>query len=326
MAIATRPASAPRLTRRFRRRPGDIALEAITGLAALASAVLVGLIAWQVFDKAWPAIDEFGLGFITSQTWDPGQGQVFGAATFIFGTALTSLVALALAAPLAIAIALYLTELAPRFLRGPVTALVETLAAVPSVVLGLWGILVLGPQVVKVEPWLHDHFGFIPLFGKPSQSGTGILPAVLILTIMMLPIISSITRELFLSVPRELKDGALALGLTRWEMIRGVVFPYARAGMAAAMILGVGRAIGEAIAVTQVIGGAVTIDWSLFSNGDTLASRIAAQYQGATTNLQIASIVYLAAILLFFSLIVNLLAQWVVRRVARRHAGGVVVL
>ena len=317
MAVAARPApEAHKLTRRIGIRPGDLFLQGITGAAALAALVLVSLIAVAVFRDAWPAIDRFGLGFLKESVWDPGQGQVFGAASFIFGTAITSLLALALAAPLSIGIALYLTELAPRFLRGPITALVQTLAAIPSVVLGLWGILVLGPAVIKVEPWLHDHFGFIPLFGKPSPSGTGVLVAVVILTIMIIPIIASITRELFLSVPNDLRDGALALGLTRWEMVRGVVFPYTRAGMAAAMILGVGRAIGEAIAVTQVIGGAVAIQWNLFGNGDTLASRIAAQYQGADSNLQIASIVYLAAILLVFSLIVNLIAQWIVRRFA----------
>jgi phosphate transport system permease protein len=321
MAIAARPApEAHRLTRRVGVRPGDLLLQGITGAAALAAVALVVLIAVAVFRDAWPAIDRFGLGFLKESVWDPGQGQVFGAASFIFGTAITSLLALALAAPLSIGIALYLTELAPRFLRGPVTALVQTLAAIPSVVLGLWGILVLGPAVIRVEPWLHDQLGFVPLFGKPSPSGTGIFVAVLILTIMIIPIVASIARELFLSVPRDLRDGALALGLTRWEMVRGVVFPYTRAGMAAAMILGVGRAIGEAIAVTQVIGGAVAIQWNIFGNGDTLASRIAAQYQGADSNLQSASIVYLAAILLVFSLIVNLIAQWVVRRFA--YAGA----
>ena len=321
-------ASAPRadvgaVLLKGRLRLGDPLLHAVTGLAALLGAALVVLIAWKVVDQAWPALKAFGLGFVLDTVWDPGQGQVFGAASFIAGTAITSLCALLLAAPLSIAIALYLTELAPRFLRGPVTALVETLAAVPSVVLGLWGILVLGPAVVRVEPWLHDHVGFVPLFGEPSLTGTGLLPAILILTIMMIPIISSITRELFLSVPREQKEGALALGMTRWEMVRGVVFPSTRAGMTAAMILGLGRAIGEAIAVTQVVGGAVTLDWSLFSQGDTLAGRIAAQYQGATSDLQVASIVYLAAILLVFSLVVNLIAQWIVRRSMRSAAGMV---
>ena len=200
------------------------------------------------------------------------------------------------------------------------TALVETLAAIPSVVIGLWGILVLGPQLrLHVEPWLHSTFGFIPLFGPPSAAGASIFTAVIVLTIMILPIVSSITRELFLGVPSELKEGALALGTTRWEMVRGVIFPYARGGIAAALILGLGRAVGEAIAVTQVIGGGVFIHWNLFNGGDTLASKIAAEYQGATSNLQQSSLIYLALILLVFSLVVNLLAQLIVRRVARRQ-------
>jgi phosphate transport system permease protein len=203
-----------------------------------------------------------------------------------------------------------------------VTALVEMLAAVPSVVVGLWGILVLGPQLSRhIEPWLHSGLGWIPLFGTPSQSPASIFTAVIVLTIMILPIVSSITRELFLGVPHELKEGALALGTTRWEMIRGVVFPYARGGIAAAMILGLGRAVGEAIAVTQVIGGGVAIHWNLFNTGDTLASKIAASFQGATSGIQVDSLFYLAVILLVFSLIANLSAQWIVRSVVRRQAG-----
>jgi phosphate transport system permease protein len=249
--------------------------------------------------------------------------NVYGAASFLFGTAVTSLLALALAAPLALGIALFLTELAPRVLRAPVTALVETLAAIPSVVIGLWGIYVLGPILRDhVEPALHDTLGFIPLFGSPSSAGPSVFTAVVVLTIMILPIVSSICRELFLGVPRDLKEGALALGTTRWEMVRGVVFPYARGGIAAALILGLGRALGEAIAVTQVIGGGVFIHWSLFDGGDTLASKIAASYQGADSNIQISALVYLALILLAFSLTMNVSAQVIVRRVARRQGVG----
>jgi phosphate transport system permease protein len=182
---------------------------------------------------------------------------------------------------------------------------------------------VLGPFLAHhVEPWLHRTLGFVPLFGDPSQSPASLFTAVVVLTIMILPIVSSISRELFLAVPSELKEGALALGTTRWEMVRGVVFPYARAGIAAALILGLGRAVGEAIAVTQVIGGGTTIHWNLFSTGDTLASKIAASYQGAQSNLQVSALVYLALILLVFSLVANLAAQWIVRRVARRHSVG----
>jgi phosphate transport system permease protein len=248
---------------------------------------------------------------------------LYGAGSFLFGTAVTSLVALLLAAPLAIGVALFLTELAPSFLRGPVTALVETLAAIPSVVIGLWGILVLGPVLRDhVEPALHTALGFIPLFGPPSASGSSVFTAIVVLTIMILPIVSSISRELFLGVPRELREGALALGTTRWEMVRGVVLPYARGGIAAALILGLGRAIGEAIAVSQVMGGLVGIHWSLFSGGDTLGSKIAESYQGGTTKLQVSSLIYLGLILLVFSLLMNVSAQWIVRRVARRQGVG----
>jgi phosphate transport system permease protein len=220
-------------------------------------------------------------------------------------------------------VALFLTELAPRALRAPVTALVETLAAIPSVVIGLWGIYVLGPLLRDhVEPSLHSALGFIPLFGPPSTSGSSVFTAIVVLTIMILPIVASITRELFLGVPREQKEGALALGTTRWEMVRGVMFPYARGGIAAALILGLGRAVGEAIAVTQVIGGGPFIHWNLFDTGDTLASKIAASYQGAATNLEVASLVYLALILLVFSLLANLSAHWIVRRVGRRQGIG----
>ena len=305
-------------------RFGDLALEVVAASAAVAATALVGLIAWKVVDGARPAIARFGLEFVTRVAWNPVLGkEVFGAASFLFGTAVTSFFALGLAAPLAIGVALFLSELAPRALRAPVTALVETLAAVPSVVVGLWGIYVLGPVLQQhVEPALHGALGFIPLFGAPASSGPSIFTAIVVLAMMILPIVASITRELFLAVPHELKEGALALGTTRWEMVRGVVFPYARGGIAAALILGLGRAVGEAIAVTQVIGGGVFIHWNLFSTGDTLASKIAASYQGAASDIEVSSLIYLALILLVFSLVANLSAQWIVRRVARRHGVG----
>jgi phosphate transport system permease protein len=302
-------------------RFGDVALQVVAGAAALGVTILVGLIIWKVFAQAWPAIQKYGLAFVTRVAWNPVIGrELFGAGSFLFGTFVTSLGALLLAAPLAMGIALFLTELAPNALKGPVTALVETLAAIPSVVLGLWGILVLGPVLrTTIEPWLHSVLGFIPLFGEPSTAGASIFTAIIVLTIMILPIVSSISRELFLGVPHDLKEGALALGTTRWEMVSGVMFPYARGGIAAALILGFGRAIGEAIAVTQVIGGGVGIHWNLFAGGDTLGSKIAASYQCAATKLESASLIYLGAILLVFSLLVNLLAQWIVRRSAKKH-------
>jgi phosphate transport system permease protein len=322
MATATGSVSDPAaLRRRGRFSPGDTILYVITLAAALSAIVLLLLLARELLVDAWPAMKEFGFGFLTSRTWNPST-EVYGAATFLFGTALTSFAALLLAAPISIAIALFLTELAPRWLRGPVGALVEMLAAVPSVVLGLWGILVMGPWIVDhVGPFLHRTLGWTPFFKTEPATGPSILSAILILTIMMVPIISSICRELFLNIPRELKEGALALGATRWEVVRGVIFPYARAGIAAAMILGLGRAVGEAIAVTQVIGNNEAITWNLFEPGDTLAIRIASLYVGATTDLLISTLVYLAVILLAFSLIVNLLARVIVMRVVARQGG-----
>jgi len=316
--LARRPLEGRRI------RLGDLLLQVVAGIAAAAATVLVLLIAWKVIDGARPALDKYGLSFVTRVAWQPvAPHELYGAGSFLFGTVITSLLALLVAAPLAIGIALYLTELAPRLLRGPVTALVETLAAIPSVVIGLWGILVLGPVLRDdVEPALHGALGWIPLFGEPSSSGSSIFTAIVVLAIMILPIVSSISRELFLGVPPELKEGALALGTTRWEMVRGVMFPYARGGIAAALILGLGRAIGEAIAVTQVIGGGVFIHWNLFSSGDTLASKIAASYQGATSRLQVGSLIYLALILLVFSLLMNVAAQYIVRRVGRRQGIG----
>jgi phosphate transport system permease protein len=320
MAFAPRTITGPAaLQRRGRFRPGDAILYVVSLAAALTAVLLLVLITREVLADAWPAIKEFGLGFLTSTDWDSNK-RLFGAGTFIFGTAVTSFGALLLATPISLAIALFLTELAPRGVKATIGTLVEMLAAVPSVILGLWGILVLGPWVVEtLGPWLHSTLGWLPLFSTEPSVGSNMLAAILILTIMLIPIISSICRELFASVPSELKDGALALGATRWEVIRGVIFPYARAGIAAAMILGLGRAVGEAIAVTQVIGNNVAINWSLFESGDTLASRIAGQYEGADNALQLASLVYLGVILLIFSLVANVIAQIIVRRVAGRH-------
>ena len=307
--------------RRVRDRLGDRLLVLLTLAAGLSAVALIGLIAYKVVRGAHLALSAFGLSFVWGTAWDANKG-LFGAAPGLFGTAVTSLIALVIATPLALAIALFLSELAPRGLRLVVGSLVELLAAIPSVVLGLWGILVLGPFLADhVEPWLHGAFGFLPLFRGTPQS-SGVLIAGVVLAIMVVPIVASVCRELFLSVPHELEEGALALGATRWEMVRGVVLSSSRPGIAAAVILGLGRALGEAIAVTQVIGAGWMIRSSLFAPGDTLASRIAGQYQGAVSRLQVASLFYLAAILLVIGLLTNLLAQLVVRRFAFQRTGG----
>ncbi len=298
-------------------RLGDVVFKGIAIAAALAATALLGLIAWKVFDLAWPAIQNFGLSFIWTEAWDPVTEQ-FGALIFIYGTVVTSLIALAIATPLSIAIALFLSEIAPRRIAAPIATMVELLAAIPSVVLGLWGILVFGPWVRDhLEPWIQDTpLGLLPVFsGTPSQAG--ILPAALVLTIMIVPITSAICRELFIRVPKELTDGALALGSTRWEAIRGVVFTYAAPGIAAAVLLGLGRAFGEAIAVNQTIGNHNAIPTSWFEPGDSLGSKVASEYVGATSLQQASSILYLAAILMVISLAANIIAQFIVVRFER---------
>jgi len=305
------------MTARRRWRFGDVALQGIAGLAALGLAALMVLLVYEVIDQAHASLSEFGLGFLNSSVWNTVHDE-YGAADLIFGTLVTAAVALLIAVPIAIAIGLFLSELAPRALRTPVGTMVELLAAIPSVVLGLWGILILGPFLNEhVEPFMIAHLGFIPFFdGFPSP--VGLLPACLILTLMVVPIVASISRELFSSVPGELKQGAMALGATRWEMVRGVAIPQVSGGLVAAVMLGFGRAVGEAIAVAQVIGGSLTRPENIYAPADTMASRLAAQYVGTATSLQKSSLAYLAVILLVISLVTNVAAQVIVRRIQRR--------
>ena len=301
-------------------RLGDILFKGIAIAAAVGAAALLGLIAYKVFDLAWPAIQNFGLSFVWTEAWDPVTEQ-FGALIFIYGTVVTSVIALVIATPLSIAIALFLTEIAPKRLAAPIATMVELLAAIPSVVLGLWGILVFGPWIRDhLEPWLGDVLGFLPVFsGEPSQAG--ILPAALVLTIMIIPITSAICRELFIRVPKDLTNGALALGSTRWESIRGVMLAYAAPGIMAAVLLGLGRAFGEAIAVNQTIGNHNAIPTSWFEPGDSLGSKVASEYVGATSLQQASSILYLAAILMVISLVTNVVAQFIVVRFERARSG-----
>jgi phosphate transport system permease protein len=327
MSSAVTPA-APRTTGRGRDwrkrgdRFGDAALYAICAGAALLGAAVIVAIAVELVSGAQPAIDRYGLGFLTSTEWKPTpQLSAFGAGSLLFGTLLSSFFALLIGAPIAISIGLYLSLLAPKAVRGVVSPLVEMLAAIPSVILGFWGILILAPFVKStIEPALHSVFGFIPLFGKPETTGSSVFTASLILTIMIVPIISSVSRDLFSSVPPELQDGASALGATRWEVIRGVVLPTTASGVIAAALLGLGRALGEAIAVAQVIGAGSEIHLDLFRTGDTLASRIANQFPGALTELHIASLYYCGVILLAVGIASNLVASWIGRRFS--FAGG----
>jgi phosphate transport system permease protein len=294
-------------------RIGEPALRALTTLGGVASVALLVWIAETVVNQASPAISRFGLGFIGHTTWNPVKNE-FGAGAFVYGTIVSSFIALLIATPTAIAISIYLTELAPRVIRRPVAILVELLAAIPSVILGLWGIIILGPFLGNhLEPFLKSFLGWLPLFsGSPSPYG--MLNAALILTIMTLPIVTAITREVFQTTPGELKEAAYALGATRWEMIRKVVLPVARPGIVGAVILGLGRAFGEAIAVTQVIGNANQVKASLFAPVGSLAGQIASEYANASPGLYQSSLIYLALVLLVISVVVNIAARLIVRR------------
>lgn len=283
-------------------------------LAALLAIAVVAGIVYEMAHGASLAIGRLGLGFLGHTAWQANFGK-FGAAVTLFGTAVSSAMALLLAVPLGISIALFLSTVAPGRVRSVVGPLVEMLASIPSVILGFWGIIVLGPLLpTHVEPFLHKALGFLPIFGAVETTGASLFNAGLILAIMVLPIVASISRDLFLTVPQELKDGATALGATRWEVVRGVVLPSAASGVIAASFLGLGRALGEAIAVAQVVGAGKAINASLFTTGNTIGAQITTQFFNATSKLDVSSVFYLAVLLLVIGLIANISAQVIVRR------------
>lgn len=297
---------------------GDRVYRVVTTGFAVVIPLLLGLIAFEVLVAAWPALREFGFGFLTSSQWDPVRQQ-FGAAPMIYGTIVSSLLALALATPLALGVAVFLTEYAPPWLRQPVSFLVDLLAAIPSVVYGLWGIFVLVPILRDhVTPFLRDTMGLgnTPFFAGTSY-GFNMLSAGVILAIMVLPYISAVSREVLLAVPRAQREAALALGATRWEMIRDAVVPYARSGIFGGIILGLGRALGETMAVTMLIGNSKEISASLLAPGYTLASVIANEFAEASQELHVSALMACGAVLLGVTLVVNAIARWLVWRVGR---------
>ncbi len=299
----------------------DKAYEILTAACALVVPALVVGIAVAVFAAAWPAFSKLGFSIITSSDWDVAAGH-FGAAPALFGTLVSSAVALIIATPLAIGIAVFLSEFSPLWLRQPIGFLVDLLAAIPSVVYGLWGIFVLIPIVRQhVMPFLRDtlHLGATPLFTGPAY-GPSMLAAGIILAIMALPYISSVSREVLMAVPRSQREAALALGATRWEMIRDAVIPYAKSGIIGGIMLGLGRALGETMAVTMVIGNRAEISASLFAPGYTMASLIANQFSEATNDLHLSALMAVGAILFVITLIVNAIARWLVWTVSRNRA------
>jgi phosphate transport system permease protein len=291
------------------------------GVAVL---VLVALIFYELITGGSLAWHAFGWKFFLGRDWDPVNDQ-FGALTFVYGTLVSSLLALLIAVPLAVGVAVFITEMCPRRLKGPIAFTTELLAAIPSVIYGLWAIFVMVPLLRQyVEPWLGKTLGWTGLF-EGTPYGIGMLAAGVILAIMIIPIISSITREVMTAVPQHQREAVLALGATRWEMIRIGVLRNARAGILGGIILGLGRALGETMAVTMVIGNRPEIARSLFAPGYTMASVIANEFSEATGNLYLSSLIEIGLALFIVTIFVNVLAQllvWTVTRgtPARAHA------
>jgi phosphate transport system permease protein len=300
---------------------GDRVFRWVTAGFAGLIVLTLGAMALQMLRASGPSLARFGPGFLTSVEWDVVHEQ-FGALPFIFGTVASSLLALVVAVPIAIAIALFLSELAPGWLRRPLGFVVELLAAIPSVVYGLWGIFVLAPWLrTTVEPLFGNVLGFLPLF-QGAPRGYGMLAAGLVLAIMILPTIASISRDVLRAAPGTLREGALALGATRWEAIRAVLLPFVRSGLVGAVILGLGRALGETMAVTMVIGNRAEIAASLFAPSHTMASVIANEYAEASSDVHLAALSEIGLLLFVVTLLLNIGARLLVWRVGQLPGGA----
>ncbi len=281
-------------------------------MALLVVALLVGMIVILNID-AMPAIRKFGASFVWSLSWNPVTGE-FGALPAIYGTLVSSAIALLIGVPVSLGTAIFLVEIAPGWLRSPVSFAIEMLATIPSVIIGLWGLFVLVPFVrTPVEVWLGANLGFLPVFKGPPF-GVGFLSAGIILAIMIIPIITAVSRDAIGAVPNSQREAMLALGATRWETIRTVVLPYCRSGLVGGIILGLGRALGETMAVTMVIGNGYALTPSLFSPGATIASKIANEFNEASGDLHIGSLVDLALILFAVTFGVNVVARLLIWR------------
>lgn len=312
-------ASTMRRSRRLRvHNVGDFVFRNITRIFAFLVFSLVFVMAYEMYRGSTLSLQKFGWSFLTSSTWDPVQGE-FGALPYIFGTVVSSLIALLIALPLSLGIAVFLSELAPRWLEQPLSFLVELLAAIPSIVYGLWGMFALIPWLrIAVQPFLKRTLGFLPLFQGPAY-GFSMLAAGMILAIMILPIITSISRDVLKAVPSLQREAALGLGATRWETTR-VILAGARSGILGATLLGFGRAIGETMAVTMVIGNRAEIAASLFSPASSMASVIANEFAEATSDLYTQALIEVALILFGVTIVLNALARLIVWSTTKRFS------
>lgn len=313
--------SAPAVAPLERRSYGDVLFRASLTVAAAVIPLLLGFLVYELWVGSRLAIGEFGLGFVTSSEWNPVTGR-FGALPLIFGTLFSSFLALLIAVPLSLGVAVYLTEFAPMAVRQPVAFVIGLLAAIPSVVYGLWGIFVLIPFLrATVYPFLEATLGFLPFFAGPIY-GPSMLSAAIILAIMVMPYIMSVSREVLRAVPDSQREAALALGATRWEAVRTAVVPYARSGILGAVILGLGRALGETMAVTMLIGNRHEIAASLFAPGYTMAAAIANEFSEAVGDLHLSALAYVALVLFGVTVLVNAAARLLIWRVARGSGAG----
>jgi phosphate transport system permease protein len=309
--------------RRFRR--ADFAFHAVTLFAAIAVLLIFAGIIWAVVVGAWPALERFELPFIWTEAWNPVKER-FGALAPLYGTLVTSIIAMLIAVPVGIGIAIFLTELCPRPLRRPIGIAVELLAGIPSIIYGMWGLFVLVPEMQQTfQPWVIDSLAGIPiledLFAGPPY-GIGMFTAGLVLAIMILPFIAAITRDVFETVPHVLKESAYALGSTTWEVIWNVVLPYARGGVAGGAMLALGRALGETMAVTFVIGNSHNISLSLFAPATTISASIANEFTEAVNDIHYSSLIALGLILFLLTTTVLAIAQYMLYRLERRAGGG----
>lgn len=307
------------------RRPWDLLFRGLVIALVLAVIAIVGGIAWVLLSNAYSTIHDFGWSFLTYDAFDPIHDR-FGVRPAIFGTLVTSAFALLFAVPIGVGTAIFLTDFCPRQLRTPLAFLVDTLAAIPSIIMGLWGLLVMAPWLQRTgEPWLEQHLGFLPFF-QGTPRGVGLLAAGMILTVMILPIITAITREVMAVVPVSQREALLALGATRWEVIRHAVLPFARVGIVGGAILALGRALGETVAVTLVVGNqASPVSPNLFNTGYTLSSVIINQAGEATPGHFLSALMETGLLLLIITLITNVLARLLVARLGRTHVGGLTV-
>lgn len=309
---------------RARKTPADSAFRWATLLAGATILAILVLIVFTMTNRSWPALRHQGITFFTERRWVPNE-EIYGALSFIYGTALTSFIALLLAVPVSLGIALFITQVAPNWLRKPLISLMDLVAVVPSVVFGLWGIIVLSKWLQPRFDTLHGWFGGVPVLGRifgEVGGGRSFLTAGLILAVMITPIISSVSREVIDTTPQTDRDGALALGATRWEMITGAVLPHSMGGIVGAVMLGLGRAMGETIAAALVIGSASgVVTANLFSSGDSLPAGIAFRW-GEAQNLDRSALILMGLTLFVLTIVVNFAATAIVNRGMRRMQGA----